>query len=147
MLNRWFAGMALVGAMVLGSLSTQAQAAEPQVRCCGQMVAQANFRAPRAKYSRSVVGKVRRMKFRDGLNVIDRNRAGVKLAVVARRGKFVKYVMLDPKGKEIPAKITSQQNADGETICWKCGKGDDGNIHCWQIDCPVIVSNGGSNDE
>lgn len=67
---------------------------------------------------------------------------GAHIAAQVKGGKVVGWVVTDGRGRAIPAFLCSTGDAAaGETICWKCAKGTDGNIHCWQIDCPVIVSN------
>lgn len=81
--------------------------------------------------------KMSTMSFKAGLNQLD-SRGGLRLFGRYQNGKFVEYVMFDSKGNKVPSQTSRKVNAQGATTCWQCGKGDDGNTHCWVIPCPVI---------
>lgn len=78
------------------------------------------------------------MELDDGATMISRTRSGLQLVALVDDGVVLDYAVVDAEGRAVESLTTP---AAGETVCWKCGKDASGTIHCWQIDCPVIVSN------
>lgn len=84
-----------------------------------------------------VRGKLQKFAAKPGLNLVDQ-KGGLKLYGRYDQGRFVEFVIVDANGKTVPSQMTRRLNAQGETTCWQCGKGEDGSTHCWVIPCPVI---------
>lgn len=85
---------------------------------------------------------------RDGLQRVGRVENGPTLFASVFQGRVASWLMIDERGQVMgPQTLRTPGGAQGETICWKCGAGSDGNIHCWQIDCPVIVAPTNGNDD
>ena len=84
----------------------------------------------------------------NGLRRVGAVRGGPTLYASVIGGRVADWLMGDQRGQVMgPQTLRTPGGAQGETICWKCGAGGDGNIHCWQIDCPVIVAPGGNGDD
>lgn len=77
----------------------------------------------------------------DGLRRVGRVENGPTLFASVFGGRVANWLVIDEAGRVTgPQSLQTPGGAAGETICWKCGAGSDGNIHCWQIECPVIVA-------
>lgn len=70
------------------------------------------------------------------------------LTVRAERGKPPLLLIVDRYGNAISEAIDVKVAAGpggggggggGQVTCWKCGKDEQGNTHCWVIPCPIIV--------
>ncbi len=80
------------------------------------------------------------MRLNEGLNLIDEKAdAGLQISVRATTGELLEYVVTDLNGCEVDPIIDVSVASKKKTTCWKCGKDSDGNTHCWQVPCPVIV--------
>jgi hypothetical protein len=80
----------------------------------------------------------------DGVHVVARTRTGLQLVAVVRGGKILDYAVSDRAGNGLEAqtiKAPSTAGDDCNPCCWKCGKDAGGTVHCWQIDCPIMVPN------
>jgi len=77
---------------------------------------------------------------RPGMNLIATNEAaGLELHVKAVEGKLLEFIITKVSGCPVDEVITVSHATRSETTCWKCGKDEQGNTHCWVIPCPVIV--------
>lgn len=83
--------------------------------------------------------RLARLLSRDGLVAVSPGPRGSGLYASIHNGVVVDYVAIGPNGSitDLASPTTTEE---GETICWKCANGADGNIHCWQLECPVIVA-------
>lgn len=124
----WMAGMLGLWA------ATAATAAEPL--CCG---ADLEYAAAPTTPARpiDVRAKLHAMQFKPGLNLID-DSGGLRLYARYDGGRIVDYVILDAHGKRVQVTTSRRAAANGGTTCWKCGKAEDGSLHCWIVPCPVI---------
>src|SRR5687767_4076427 len=95
---------------------------------------------PASRVVEDVRSRMRTMGLDDGATTISRTRSGLQLVALVDDGVVLDYAVVDAEGRAITSFSTST-TAAGDTVCWKCGKDAGGTIHCWQIDCPVIVSN------
>lgn len=82
-----------------------------------------------------LVGRV----LNSGLNHIDSHESGLELHVRATENKLLEFVITNRDGCPVEETTAVATTTLKKTTCWKCGKDAEGNIHCWQIPCPVIV--------
>jgi hypothetical protein len=91
-----------------------------------------------------VRARVAQMRSPNGVVTLGRTSTGLRLLGVAQSGRIVDYAVVDAEGRTASTLSTlavSSAGDDCNPCCWKCGKDGGGTVHCWQIDCPVIVSN------
>jgi predicted NAD/FAD-binding protein len=96
-----------------------------------------------------VRARVAGMRLQDGVIQIGRTPSGLRLVAVAQGGRVVDYAVVDAEGRSATTLSTLAVGPAGDDCnpcCWKCGKDGGGTVHCWQIECPVIVSNTGGRD-
>ncbi|HEY7473116.1 MAG TPA: hypothetical protein VIE68_12295 [Gemmatimonadota bacterium] len=105
---------------------------------------------PRAHVVEDVRERVAGMRLADGATIVGRTASGLNLVAIADGGRVIDYAVVDGEGRTATtqsALAVSGTGDDCNPCCWKCGKDAGGTVHCWQIDCPVIVSNtGGGRD-
>ena len=80
---------------------------------------------------------------------LGRTTSGLRLVAFAQDGRVVDYAVVDAEGRSATTLSTLAVGPAGDDCnpcCWKCGKDGGGTVHCWQIECPVIVSNTGGRD-
>jgi len=99
---------------------------------------------PAAHAVEDVRGRLARMETRsDGAFTISRAAPGLRLVGIVRDGAVREYAVVDDEGRPVPNLTTPAAATDDcNPCCWKCGKATDGKVHCWQLDCPVIISSG-----
>lgn len=92
--------------------------------------------------------RVAGMRIADGVTTIGRTSTGLSLVAIADDGRVIDYAVVDAEGRTASTQSTLAVSSAGDCnpCCWKCGKDGGGTVHCWQIDCPVIVSNTGGRD-
>jgi hypothetical protein len=96
-----------------------------------------------------VRARVAGMRIADGVTTIGRTSTGLRLVAIADGGRVIDYAVVDAEGRTASTQstlATSTAGDDCNPCCWKCGKDGGGTVHCWQIECPVIVSNTGGRD-
>jgi len=59
-------------------------------------------------------------------------------------GRVVNYFVVGADGERLgPDQVTTRDgggtSGEDDTVCWVCGKAEDGTTHCVQVECPVIV--------
>lgn len=99
---------------------------------------------PRAHEVEDVRTRVAQMRIADGVTTLGRTSSGLQLVAIADAGRVLEYAVVDAEGRTATTQSTlavSSAGDDCNPCCWKCGKDGGGTIHCWQIPCPVIVSN------
>lgn len=104
---------------------------------------------PGAREVEDVRARVAQMRIRDGVMTIGRTSSGLQLVAIAQGGRILDYAVVDAQGRTAPtlsSLAVSSTGDDCNPCCWKCGKDAGGTVHCWQIECPVIVSNTGGGD-
>jgi len=104
---------------------------------------------PGAHEVEDVRARVAQMRTANGVVTLGRTSTGLRLVGVAQGGRIVDYAVVDAEGRTAPTLSTLAVSSTGDDCnpcCWKCGKDGGGTVHCWQIDCPVIVSNEPSED-
>jgi len=104
---------------------------------------------PGAHEVEDVRGRVARMNVGDGVLTVGRTPSGLQLIAIAQGGRIIDYAVVDAGGgtaSTLSTLAVSSAGDDCNPCCWKCGKDGGGTVHCWQIDCPVIVSNEPSGD-
>lgn len=104
---------------------------------------------PAAHEVEDVRARVAGMRLRDGAVQIGRTPSGLRLVALAEDGRVVDYAVVDAEGRSATTLSTLAVGPAGDDCnpcCWKCGKDGGGTVHCWQIECPVIVSNTGGRD-
>lgn len=104
---------------------------------------------PRARQVEDVRGRVSQMRLRDGVTQVGRTSSGLQLLAVVQGGRILDYAVADAQGRTATTLSTLAVSSTGDDCnpcCWKCGKDAGGTVHCWQIECPVIVSNTGGGD-
>lgn len=74
-----------------------------------------------------------------GANLIHTNDDGLQLHIQATDGKLLEYVITNENGCPVDETTSITTTTKKKTTCWKCGKDAAGNIHCWQVPCPVII--------
>lgn len=85
--------------------------------------------------SEKLVGR----KLNEGLNHLDTHDSGMELHVRAEEGELLEYVIRHESGCPVEEETTITTVSKKKTTCWKCGKDQNGDIHCWQVPCPVII--------
>jgi hypothetical protein len=90
-----------------------------------------------------VRARVAGMRIADGVTTIGRTSTGLSLVAIAAGGRVIDYAVVDAEGRTATTQSTLAVSTAGDCnpCCWKCGKDGGGTVHCWQIECPVIVSN------
>lgn len=104
---------------------------------------------PSAHEVDDVRARVAQMRTRDGVVTLGRTSTGLRLVAIAQGGRVLDYAVVDAQGRTAPTLSTLAVSSTGDDCnpcCWKCGKDSGGTIHCWQLPCPVIVSNEGGED-
>ena len=104
---------------------------------------------PRASEVEDVRARVAQMRIRDGVTTLGRTSSGLQLVAIAQGGRILDYAVVDAQGRTAPtlsSLVVSSTGDDCNPCCWKCGKDAGGTVHCWQIECPVIVSNTGGGE-
>jgi hypothetical protein len=104
---------------------------------------------PSAHEVEDVRARAAQMRTRDGVVTLGRTSTGLRLVAIAQGGRVLDYAVVDAEGRTAPTLSTlavSPTGDDCNPCCWKCGKDGGGTVHCWQIECPVIVSNTGGGD-
>jgi hypothetical protein len=103
---------------------------------------------PSAHEVEDVRARVAQMRTRDGVVTLGRTSTGLQLVAIAQDGRVLDYAVVDAEGRTATTLSTLAVSTgdDCNPCCWKCGKDGGGTVHCWQIDCPVIVSNTGGRD-
>lgn len=104
---------------------------------------------PSAHEVEDVRARVAGMRLRDGVVQVGRTPSGLRLVALAQDGRVVDYAVVDAEGRSATTLSTLAVGPAGDDCnpcCWKCGKDGGGTVHCWQIECPVIVSNTGGRD-
>jgi hypothetical protein len=89
------------------------------------------------------------MRTRDGVVTLGRTSTGLRLVAIVQGGRVLDYAVVDAEGQTASTLSTLAVSTTGDDCnpcCWKCGKDAGGTVHCWQLDCPVIVSNTGGGD-
>ena len=85
---------------------------------------------------------------RDGLRRVAVVRGGPTLFASVANGRVADWVFIGQNGQVMgPQTLRVPGDTQGETTCWKCGATSGGDVHCWQVECPVIVSNSGGNTD
>ncbi|HEU4464655.1 MAG TPA: hypothetical protein VFS53_06380 [Gemmatimonadota bacterium] len=96
-----------------------------------------------------VRARVAGMRIQDGVIQIGRTPSGLRLVAFAQGGRVIDYAVVDAEGRSattLSSLAVGPAGDDCNPCCWKCGKDAGGTVHCWQIECPVIVSNTGGRD-
>ena len=98
---------------------------------------------PAAHAVEDVRARVAGMRIGDGVTTIGRTSTGLSLVAIADGGRVIDYAVVDAQGRTATTQSALAVSTAGDCnpCCWKCGKDGGGTVHCWQIDCPVIVSN------
>lgn len=139
-------GFALVFLVCLIAAPSIARAQDPQPQRA-KMVARAATPSlcdiePSAHAVEDVRGKIARMRFEeDGAFTLSRTDSGLHLVGNVRDGAIRDYVIVDDEGRSVST-LTTPATAvppDCDPCCWKCGKDEGGTVHCWLIDCPIII--------
>jgi hypothetical protein len=104
---------------------------------------------PAAHEVEDVRARVAQLRGADGVVTLGRTPSGLRLVAFAQDGRVVDYAVVDSEGRSATTMSTLAVGPAGDDCnpcCWKCGKDGGGTVHCWQIECPVIVSNTGGRD-
>jgi hypothetical protein len=105
---------------------------------------------PGAHAAGDVRAQVAEMRLADGATIVGRTRTGLRLLAIADGGRVIDYAVVDADGRTdttLSTLAVSTTGDDCNPCCWKCGKDAGGTVHCWQIECPVIVADtGGGGD-
>ena len=136
-------------ALVLATFPSRAFSQDPPRQA--QLVAQSASTSlcvsdPRARQVEDVRDRVSRMRLRDGATQVGKTSSGLQLVAIAQGGRILDYAVVDAQGRTATTLSTLAVSSTGDDCnpcCWKCGKDAGGTVHCWQIECPVIVSNTG----
>ena len=78
---------------------------------------------------------LKRLKLKEGLNIVAPTKNGYKIALKLKKGEIPEWVGISPGGKEIPTEEHDKQMAK-KTTCWRCFKDENGDLHCVEIPCP-----------
>jgi hypothetical protein len=83
----------------------------------------------------NAIHSLKKMKLKEGLNVIATAPSGYKLAVELKKGQVPVWIAIDPSGKHLETTARKETVAE-TTTCWRCVKDSTGHINCFEIPCP-----------
>lgn len=104
---------------------------------------------PAAHEVADVRARVDRLPSAEGIVTLGRTATGLRLVGIASGGRILDYAVVDARGgtaSTLSTLAVSQTGDDCNPCCWKCGKDGGGTVHCWQIDCPIILPNPSGDD-
>ena len=78
---------------------------------------------------------LKKIKLKEGVNVITTIKNGYKFAVKLKKGEAPAWIAIDPSGNEIQT-IERKKGAERKVTCWRCFEDKNGDLHCVEIPCP-----------
>ena len=74
-------------------------------------------------------------KERGGVQRVVMERGQPTLYASIRNGTVLDWIAVREDGQFMSLRPLETTGDDGGTLCWTCGDGADGALHCWQIEC------------
>lgn len=142
-----------LAATLLAALPVPALSQDPPQRAAALVARPATatlcVEDPAAHEVEDVRARVAQLRGPDGVVTVGRTSTGLRLVAIAQGGRVLDYAVVDAEGRTATTQSSIAVGPAGDDCnpcCWKCGKDGGGTVHCWQIECPVIVADTPSRD-